>query len=68
MTKLCVFPILSVIFYLNEKYEKLYSYPSQLKILELLKIHRGIERCVRTLNRWMRYAEVTVKEKKAKFT
>ncbi len=57
MTKLCVFAILSVIFYLSEKYEKLYCYPSQLKILELLKEYRGIKRCRRTLNRWMRYAE-----------
>jgi hypothetical protein len=39
------------------KHKKHYAYPSQLKILELLEKWRGVRRCRRTLNYWLRAVE-----------
>ena len=50
-------PVLLALFKISVKHKKYYSYPSQLKILELLKQWRGITRCRRTLNYWLRKLE-----------
>lgn len=50
-------PVLLALYKISVKHKKYYSYPSQLKILELLKKWRGIERCRRTLNYWLRDIE-----------
>lgn len=49
--------ILSILHKLNGKYGKLYCYPSQRKILELLEEFYGIKISIATLNRWLRKME-----------
>jgi hypothetical protein len=43
--------ILKTLFHVSRKYEKAYCYPSQIKILSLVKKYHGINRSLRTLNR-----------------
>jgi len=52
-----VVPIVATLNTLNRKYGKLYCYPSQIKILELLDLYQGIKIGIATLNRWLRDAE-----------
>lgn len=50
-------PILAVLLGLNQKYNKLYCYPSQVKIMELLSVYQGVDIAIATLNRWLRDLE-----------
>lgn len=46
-------PIMSILWGLSQKYRKGYSYPSQRKIIELLKKRYGIKISIATINRWL---------------
>lgn len=46
-------PLLTVFLKVQRKYDKDYSWPSQLTILNLLDVHQGIIKSRRTLNRWL---------------
>lgn len=50
-------PILSIIQGLSKHYGKKYCYPSQKKVLELLKNRLGIKISIATLNRYLRVIE-----------
>lgn len=50
-------PILATLHALNRKYNKLYCYPSQVKILELTSAYQGLDIAIATLNRWLRDLE-----------
>jgi len=50
-------PIVATLNALNRKYGRLYCYPSQVKLLELLDSYQGIKIGIATLNRWLRDAE-----------
>jgi len=50
-------PVISIIQGLAKYHGKKYCYPSQLKILELLKSRVGIEISISTLNRYLRVIE-----------
>jgi len=54
---LCAFPILCTINGLNRKYGKNYCYPSQNKLLWLMKKFYSVKRSRATLNRWLRVLE-----------
>ena len=49
--------LLHALYAIAAKYGKSYCYPSQDKILELLKTHYDISISRRTLNRWLSYLE-----------
>jgi DNA-binding HxlR family transcriptional regulator len=49
--------ILSSLHHVNKKYKKLYCYPSQIKILKLLKQYHKIKYSIATLNRRLRVIE-----------
>lgn len=49
--------VLSVLHGLNKAYNKLYCYPSQVKILTLLCNFQDIHIAIATLNRWLRDME-----------
>ena len=49
--------ILASLHAVSKKHKKLYCYPSQKKILELLKRYHKIKISIATLNRWLRAAE-----------
>jgi DNA-binding transcriptional ArsR family regulator len=50
-------PVLATLHKLNLKYNKLYCYPSQLKIMALLSLYQDINIAIATLNRWLRDLE-----------
>lgn len=50
-------PILATLNAMNKKHRKLYCFPSQLKIMELLVRFQGINIEIATLNRWLRDIE-----------
>ena len=50
-------PLLITLVKIQRKYDKDYSFPSQLKILELLELRQGIRKSRATLNRWLRVAQ-----------
>jgi len=50
-------PIIATLHALNSKYKKLYCYPSQVKILDLLESRQGVKIAIATLNRWLRDLE-----------
>lgn len=50
-------PILSLLFGLNQHFRKKYCFPSQLKLLGLLKERFPIQVSIATLNRWLRVME-----------
>lgn len=43
--------IMKSLFHIARKYEKAYCYPSQIRILNLIRKHYGVRRSLRTLNR-----------------
>ena len=47
-------PLLITLLKIQRKYDKDYSWPSQLKLLELMDLRQGIKRSRATLNRWLR--------------
>lgn len=47
-------PILLTLVKIQRKYKKDYSWPAQLKLLELIKIYQGYKKSKATLNRWLR--------------
>ena len=47
-------PLLITLVKIQRKYNKDYSWPSQLKLLELMDMRQGIKRSRATLNRWLR--------------
>jgi len=47
-------PLLITLLKIQRKYDKDYSWPSQLKILELMDLRQGIRKSRATLNRWLR--------------
>jgi len=51
------FPVLSLLFGLNQHFRKKYCYPSQLKIMGLLEERFPIKKSIATLNRWLRVIE-----------
>jgi len=55
--ELCAFPVLCTINGLNRKYGKNYCYPSQNKLLGLMKNFYDVTRSRATLNRWLRVLE-----------
>jgi len=55
--ELCAFPILCTINGLNRKHGKNYCYPSQNKLLLLMKKFYSVKRSRATLNRWLRVME-----------
>jgi len=50
-------PLLLTFVKIQRKYKKDYSWPSQLKILELLELRQGIRKSRATLNRWLRVSQ-----------
>ncbi|MBA7495711.1 hypothetical protein ES702_06300 [subsurface metagenome] len=50
-------PILSLLFGLNKHFRKKYCFPSQLKVLSLLKERFPVKISIATLNRWLRVME-----------
>lgn len=50
--------ILKTLFHVARKYEKAYCYPSQFKILSLVRKHHGINKSLRTLNRRLGEMEI----------
>lgn len=50
-------PMLSLLFGLNVHFGKKYCFPSQLKLLGLLKEFRSVKMSIATLNRWLRVIE-----------
>jgi len=57
MTNTFPLSVMAVLYKLNCHAEKAYCFPSQNKIIKLLKKFHGIDRSVRTLNRWLRIIE-----------
>lgn len=55
--ELCAFPILCTINGINRKYGKNYCYPSQNRLLLLMKEFYQVKRSRATLNRWLRVME-----------
>lgn len=47
-------PLLLTLVKIQRKYKKDYSWPSQLKFLELMDLYQGIKKSRATLNRWLR--------------
>ena len=47
-------PLLITLVKIQRKYNKDYSWPSQLKLLELMDLRQGIRKSRATLNRWLR--------------
>jgi len=47
-------PLLLALVKIQRKYKKDYSWPAQLKLLELLELRQGIRKSRATLNRWLR--------------
>ena len=47
-------PLLITLLKIQRKYDKDYSWPSQLKLLELMDLRQGIRKSRATLNRWLR--------------
>ena len=50
-------PLLLTLLKIQQKNNKDYSFPSQLKLLELMETYQGIKRSRATLNRWLRVIE-----------
>lgn len=50
-------PILITLVKIQRKYNKDYSFPSQLKLLELMDIRQGVKKSRATINRWLRVIE-----------
>lgn len=50
-------PVLRILLKVQRKYKKHYSFPSQLKILEILERFSGYRKSRATLNRWLRVIE-----------
>jgi len=50
-------PLLLTLVKIQRKYNKDYSWPSQLKLMELMDIRQGIRKSRATLNRWLRVIE-----------
>ena len=50
-------PLLITLIKIQRKYNKDYSFPSQLRILELMDLRQGIKKSRATLNRWLRVVE-----------
>lgn len=50
-------PILATLNALNKKYGKLYCYPAQLTIMDLLGVYQDTLISIATLNRWLRDLE-----------
>lgn len=50
-------PILLTLVKIQRKYNKDYSWPSQLKLMELMDIRQGIQKSKATLNRWLAEAQ-----------
>lgn len=50
-------PLLITLVKIQRKYGKDYSFPSQIKILELMDLRQGIRKSKATLNRWLRVVE-----------
>ena len=55
--KLLTISLFQTLIHLSSKYKKKYCYPSQEKILELLRKYHGIGISRRSLNRWLRHLE-----------
>lgn len=47
-------PLLLTLVRIQQKHKKDYSFPSQLKLMELMGLHQGIKKSRATLNRWLR--------------
>ncbi|MBA7630358.1 hypothetical protein ES703_37880 [subsurface metagenome] len=47
-------PVLATIHAVSKKHGKLYCYPSQKKVQELLELYHNIKISISTLNRWLR--------------
>lgn len=47
-------PLLLTLVRIQQKHKKDYSYPAQLKFLELMGLYQGIKKSRSTLNRWLR--------------
>jgi len=47
-------PILVTLLKIQRKYNKDYSWPSQLKLIELMTTNQGLKKSRATLNRWLR--------------
>jgi len=47
-------PLLITLLKIKRKYDKDYSWPSQLKLLELMDLRQGVKKSRATLNRWLR--------------
>ena len=52
-----VLPILATLHAVNRKYGKLYCFPAQFKIIELLGLYQNLEVSIATLNRWLKDSE-----------
>ena len=50
-------PLLLALVKIQRKYKKDYSWPAQLKLLELLELRQGIRKSRATLNRWLRVVQ-----------
>ena len=50
-------PILATLHKINQKYGKMYCYPSQKTLLALLDVRQGLCISIATLNRWLLAAE-----------
>lgn len=50
-------PLLITLLKIQRKYDKDYSWPSQLKLLELMDLRQGIRKSRATLNRWLRVVQ-----------
>ena len=50
-------PLLITLVKIQRKYNKDYSWPSQLKLLELMDLRQGIRKSRATLNRWLRVVQ-----------
>lgn len=56
-TSVKALPILNVLFRVQTKYNKLYCFPSQQKILRLMREYLDDGKSIATLNRWLRRVE-----------
>ncbi len=50
-------PLMGILYGLSKSYGKIYCFPSQKKILELLKTRFKIKISIATINRWLRVIE-----------
>lgn len=55
--KMRIVTVLHTVFRVQRKHQKDYSYPSQQKIIDLIKKFLGVKISRSTLNRWLRVAE-----------